>query len=170
MTKVPRDEGLARTDHMVSRYRVNGDTIRRWTKHREHPLPAFEINGQLAFAWDAVLKMEGYEGAVGARREALKMKRPLLPIEVAQLLGYCKKDGKPNVVTAQRAMRRSVRWREEQVRAGNITLKDPPDWYIPSFVVGGTYYANRDRVFNLAKVVSVFGAVPSLDEPDLEVA
>jgi hypothetical protein len=170
MAKVPLDEGLTRTNRMVSRYRVNGDTIRRWTKHKKHPLPAFEINEQLVFAWEAVLKLEGYEGAVGARREALKMMRPLLPIQVARLLGYYRKDGKPNAVTAQRAMRRSVRWREEQILAGNFTLKDPPDWYIPSFVVGGTYYANRDRVFNVAKIVSVLGTVPSLDEPDLEVA
>jgi hypothetical protein len=170
MSKVSLDEGLARTHHMVSRYQVNGDTIRRWTKHKKHPLPAIEINEQFAFPWDAVLKMEGYEGAVGARREALKMKRPLLPIQVARLLGYSKKDGEPNVVTAQRAMRRSVRWREKQILAGTFTLKDPPDWYIPSFVVGGSYYANRDRVFNLAKIVSVFGAVPSPDDPDLEVA
>lgn len=170
MSKVPLDEGLARTHRMVRRYRVNGDTIRRWIKHKKHPLSAIEINGQFAFAWDAVLKMEGYEGTVGARREALKMMRPLSPIEVATLLGYRKKDGKPNGVTAQRAMRRSVRWRKKQILAGNFTLKDPPSWYIPSFVVGGTYYANRDRVFNLAKLVSVSGTVPSLDELDLEVA
>ncbi len=155
---------------MVGRYRVNGDTIRRWTKHKKHPLLAVEINEQLAFAWDDVLKMEGYAGAVGARREALKMMRPLLPVEVARLFGYRKKDGEPNVVTAQRAMRRSVRWREQQILSGNITLSDPPGWYIPSFVVGGTYYANRDRVFNLVKIFSPSGTVPSVVEPDLKVA
>jgi hypothetical protein len=164
MVKIPLDEGLIRTASLVFRYQVNGDTIRRWTKHKKHPLPAIVINGQLAFAWDEIFKIEGYGGVTGARREALKMKRPLLPIQVARLLGYYSKNGKPNVVTAQRAMRRSVRWREKQIKDGNVGLKDPPSWYIPSFVIGGSYYANRDRVFNLARIAAPLGTVPCLPE------
>ena len=182
MVKVLLDEGLARTDRMTKRYRVNGDTISRWARHKKHPLPAREINGQLACAFDELMEMEGYDRLIGERRERWKMQRPLLPIEVARLLGYCKKNGKPNTVTAQRAMRRSVRWRKERLKAINAAkteeafakaveaMTPPPKWYIPSFAVGGSYYANRDRVFNLAKSVNTFGSVPGIEDAKLEVS